>query len=248
MLDLGGRLGPIFLAVFYVAIVMWTYKDSRRRIDDPILVASSVAISMLPIVGVLVYMLLRPPEYIADVRERELEIRAMEHSLGRHERCPHCSSHIEADYIACPTCTAPLRSPCDDCSRPLDPRWAICPYCQAKAPRSQHTPIPERSRSTRPSIDTPSRTPKRSTPPRRSTTPEAPKRETKAAPKTERPATSRPEAPKTPSKRNDPPRIADIETEPFSSGIQRNRITGPDKGADSTQAYLIPGIDPTRKA
>ena len=32
------------------------YKDARRRIDDPILVATSVATSMLPIIGVFVYM------------------------------------------------------------------------------------------------------------------------------------------------------------------------------------------------
>ena len=33
-----------------------------------------------------VYMLFRPPEYLEDVRERELEIKAMEERLGRGER------------------------------------------------------------------------------------------------------------------------------------------------------------------
>ena len=31
-----------------------------------------------PFVGALIYMLFRPPEYLEDVRERELEIKAME--------------------------------------------------------------------------------------------------------------------------------------------------------------------------
>ena len=38
-----------------------------------------------PFVGVFIYMLFRPPEYLEDVRERELEIKAMEERLG-HRR------------------------------------------------------------------------------------------------------------------------------------------------------------------
>jgi Double zinc ribbon len=137
MIDLAKSLGGIFLAVFYVAIVLWTYKDARRRIDDPILVATAVATSMLPIIGVFVYMLLRPPEYIADVRERELEIRAMERALGRQERCPYCKSHIEGDYLSCPVCMTKLRQECTGCDKPLDPKWVMCPYCETEVPRSQ---------------------------------------------------------------------------------------------------------------
>ena len=36
-----------------------------------------------PFVGALIYMLFRPPEYLEDVRERELEIKAMEERLAR---------------------------------------------------------------------------------------------------------------------------------------------------------------------
>jgi hypothetical protein len=35
-------------------------------------------------------MFFRPPEYLEEVRERELEIKAMEESLGTAERCPVC--------------------------------------------------------------------------------------------------------------------------------------------------------------
>lgn len=136
LLDLAKQLGGIVTLVFYASIVLWTYKDARRRIEDPILVATAVATSMLPIVGVLVYLLLRPPEYLADVRERELEIRAMERTLGRQERCPHCRSHIEGDYLSCPVCMSKLRRGCSGCDRPLDPRWAMCPYCETEVPRA----------------------------------------------------------------------------------------------------------------
>ena len=55
-----------------------------------------------PFVGPLLYMLFRPPEYLEDVRERELEIRAMEDSIDVAERCPVCRAAIEADLPRLP--------------------------------------------------------------------------------------------------------------------------------------------------
>lgn len=134
ILDLAQRMGLILGAAFYVAIVIWTYKDARKRTEDPIMVATFTAIAMLPLFGVFIYMLVRPSEYLADVRERELEIRALERQLGRQERCPYCKSHIEGDYLSCPVCTTKLRQSCTGCEKPLDPRWVMCPFCETEVP------------------------------------------------------------------------------------------------------------------
>ena len=84
----------IFLAVvFWLAIGYWVYKDARRRIEDPWLVAMATVLGLVPpFVGVFIYMLFRPPEYLDDVRERELEIKAMEERLShrRQHHCPVC--------------------------------------------------------------------------------------------------------------------------------------------------------------
>ena len=67
-----------FLIAFWLAVGYWVYKDAKRRIEDPVLIATAVAIGLIiPYIGALVYMLFRPPEYLEDVRERELEIKAM---------------------------------------------------------------------------------------------------------------------------------------------------------------------------
>lgn len=134
ILDLARQMGLILGLAFYVAIVIWTYKDARKRTDDPIMVATFTAITMLPLFGVFIYMLVRPAEYIADMRERELEIRALERQLGRQERCPYCKSHIEGDYLSCPVCTTKLRTSCAGCEKPLDPRWVMCPFCETEVP------------------------------------------------------------------------------------------------------------------
>src|SRR5438046_1101195 len=89
----------LFVVVLYVSLIYWTYTDARRRIEDPMLVGCATAASLFPFVGSIVYMVLRPPEYLEDVRERELETQAAEARLHELEqrRCPHCDHHVEPD-------------------------------------------------------------------------------------------------------------------------------------------------------
>ena len=56
------------------------------------LIGCATAASLFPFVGTIVYMILRPPEYLEDVRERELEMQAAEARLHALEQtlCPHC--------------------------------------------------------------------------------------------------------------------------------------------------------------
>src|SRR4051812_3224093 len=207
-------MGLILGLAFYVAIVIWTYKDARKRTDDPIMVATFTAISMLPVFGVLIYMLVRPSEYIADVRERELEIRALERQLGRQERCPYCKSHIEGDYLSCPVCTTKLRQSCTGCEKPLDPRWVMCPFCETEVPGKAGGPRPSgpgggQRRST-PSASR-ERTEAR---PRR----EAPARE-RISRDRDRDASTRSTRPASPVKETKPSASdEDIQTEPFGAG------------------------------
>ena len=128
-------LALLFVFVLWGATIFWVWKDARRRIADAKLVWLSTAIGAIPpFLGPLVYMLFRPPEYLDDVRERELEIKAIERRLDeREEQCTVCGAAIEADYLVCPVCTTKLRQACGNCSRPLEPTWQVCPYCETPA-------------------------------------------------------------------------------------------------------------------
>jgi hypothetical protein len=123
-------------AVLYLSLVYWTYADARRRIVDPMLIGCATTASLFPFVGTLVYIILRPPEYLEDVQERELEMQAAEARLSGlgHSLCPHCDYPIERDFIRCPSCLRKLKERCVSCAKPLDRAWSICPYCETEVP------------------------------------------------------------------------------------------------------------------
>jgi hypothetical protein len=144
----------LVLIVIWAALVFWTYADARRRIDDPMLVACATAASLFPFVGTIVYTIVRPPEYLDDVRLRELEMTAAEARLANldYQLCPHCDYEVKGDYLRCPSCMRKLKDSCFSCGKPIDPTWKLCPYCEAETGTS---PPPSARRRRRSSTDQP---------------------------------------------------------------------------------------------
>ena len=69
----------LFAVVLYCSLIYWTYTDARRRIADPIMIGfATVVACAFPFLGAIIYLILRPPEYLEDVRERELDTQAAE--------------------------------------------------------------------------------------------------------------------------------------------------------------------------
>ena len=73
----------VFVVLLWLALVYWTYQDARRRFEPPAAIAGCVALSvLLPFLGSIIYLIVRPPEYLDEARERELELLALERRLG----------------------------------------------------------------------------------------------------------------------------------------------------------------------
>lgn len=128
------NLAIFFVAVFWLAVAVWVYKDAKRRVEDPWIVAMATLVGLVPpFVGALIYLLLRPPEYLEEVRERELEIRAMEERLATRDlHCPVCRAQVEATFLICPVCTTKLKQACVSCKAPLEALWQVCPFCETR--------------------------------------------------------------------------------------------------------------------
>jgi hypothetical protein len=130
------RNGAIVLSVcLWLAMAFWTLQDARRRIGDPWLVAMAALLGLIPLLGPFLYLFLRPPEYLEERRERELEMRVFEERLAEHElRCPVCRGRVDPSFLVCPVCTTRLKQACAECGSPLEPIWQACPYCATPVP------------------------------------------------------------------------------------------------------------------
>jgi Double zinc ribbon len=217
-LNLTVNLLVLFLVVIWLALVAWTYFDARRRLEDPILVWCAVGASLFPFVGTIVYTILRPPEFIEDRRERELEIRAAELRV-RHlaeQSCPNCGHPVEKSYLRCPECQSRIKDPCPSCERPIDPRWAMCPYCETPIHREKPRRMPgERERRPR---REPARAARSEAPPKKRP---APKREKRPAaePARRKPASTSPRR---------------------ASGTRASKSSQPPPDPDATQEHPAP--------
>jgi hypothetical protein len=147
-LNLVATLFVLMLVVLWLALIVYTYLDARRRISDPFLVACATVASFFPYIGTAVYAIVRPPEFLEDAHERELEIKAAELKVRqlREQTCPNCEYPVEKNYLRCPNCQRRLKDPCPTCSKPVDPRWGLCPYCETTLAGGEKSRRPQKRR------------------------------------------------------------------------------------------------------
>lgn len=130
-IQLGTQLCLVFYVVFVVALAFWMWRDAHRRGA----MSWFWAIAALPfsVAAWAIYMMVRPPETLDDVHERELEIAARRAELNLHgATCPNCFKPVEQEFLICPTCMKKLKKPCGSCGRPIKLSWSVCPYCKAR--------------------------------------------------------------------------------------------------------------------
>lgn len=128
ILRITGQLLVLLTVILWVALVYWTYTDARRR--GAIAILWGIVAVVFPFIGTLVYLIVRPPEYALDARERELELAVLERELrNRVLLCPNCRALVEKEYLICPECNWELKKPCIKCEKPLNMDWDTCPYC-----------------------------------------------------------------------------------------------------------------------
>lgn len=131
-----GLMGPVigcavtFFVFFWLSLVYWTFRDIRSRTQDFLAqILATVLVALFPIGGVLVYMILRPRQTLAEVYERQLEEESLLAEMTDRQTCTNCHARIEGDFQVCPSCGQKLKRPCPKCERLLELRWTFCPYC-----------------------------------------------------------------------------------------------------------------------
>lgn len=118
------------LAALWLSLIIWAFRDMRARSRDPFAqLLAALLVAALPVVGIVIYFILRPPETLAEAYERALEEEALLQEIEERPHCPGCSRVIDAKWLLCPHCHTRLKKACPDCNSLLELQWNLCPFC-----------------------------------------------------------------------------------------------------------------------
>ena len=133
---LAATLAGAYVLVFWISIVAWTYRDIRDRSRDAAFqVVAVLLVLVFNVLGLVIYLILRPRETLAEAYARSLEEEALLQELEEQGICPSCKRYVTADFVICPYCRTQLKEPCIKCGRPLSFNWLACPYCTTSRSR-----------------------------------------------------------------------------------------------------------------
>lgn len=117
-----------FVVALYLLSVVYVFIDAKRRGVQAFWAWGLLA--LVPFVGLMAYIVMRPASYVADREEQELDMALRERQLAQYGSCPNCGTTIEKDFIVCPVCNTQVRNVCPTCKRPLEAHWKVCPFCR----------------------------------------------------------------------------------------------------------------------
>lgn len=135
---LGPFIGGIILVagVLWLSLAYWALKDARSRSESPAFHIIAMLINLaFPLLGLIVYLLIRPSTTLIEERALELEAEALAGAPADNTEdirpCPACGRDIERDYVLCPYCHTRFAKRCPSCQKSVRLGWSLCPYCAA---------------------------------------------------------------------------------------------------------------------
>lgn len=122
-------IGAIMASIL-IGLAIWTFRDIRSRSRDILVqILATVVVAVIPIGGIIVYLLLRPRETLSEKYVRALEEESLLSSIEDQEFCPTCGRRVDANMRFCPSCHTKLRNQCAKCGNAIHLSWDMCPYC-----------------------------------------------------------------------------------------------------------------------
>jgi hypothetical protein len=118
------------VALVWISAGIWAFRDmsgrTRARLSPWL---AALGVWLLPISGLIIYLLLRPRETLHEAYQRVLEEEALLQQIEERPSCPGCSRLTQAGWIVCPYCFTRLRRRCPVCQSANELHWTLCPFC-----------------------------------------------------------------------------------------------------------------------
>jgi hypothetical protein len=146
VVELLGQLIVIYVVLLWLGTAYWAFRDMQARTENPILpyFAAALIIFFTPLLfvfAVILYLIVRPRESLAEVYERSLAEETLLAEVEKNKLCPTCRQRVGPDWLVCPNCRTRLHRICPACTRLAEPDWALCAYCGKELERFERPMI-----------------------------------------------------------------------------------------------------------
>ena len=147
IVELLGQLIVIYVVLLWLGTAYWAFRDMQARTENPILpyFAAALIVFFTPLLfvfAVILYLIVRPRESLAEVYERSLAEETLLAEVEKNKLCPTCRQRVGPDWLVCPNCRTRLHRICPACTRLAEPDWALCAYCGKELERFERPMIP----------------------------------------------------------------------------------------------------------
>lgn len=121
------RIAGAYLVAVWLASVIWTVRDITDRTGNLVIQTFSVLLVVVftPILGLPLYLLIRPRTTLAEKYYEEAGIAEAEYVSA----CPNCDEEVGEEFRFCPHCGHELLEECPACGAPKDKAWKFCASC-----------------------------------------------------------------------------------------------------------------------
>lgn len=124
---MAARIAGAYLVAIWLASVIWTVRDITDRTGNLLIQTFSVLLVVIftPILGLPLYLLIRPRTTLAEKYYEEAGIAEAEYV----SECPNCEAEVGEEFRFCPHCGHELLEECPACGAPKDKDWKFCASC-----------------------------------------------------------------------------------------------------------------------
>jgi len=119
----------IALGIFWIVVLYWVWLDSGDRTSSTGARVGYVLLTLcLSIPGLIIYLLIRPPQTIEEIYWADLERRYLKYETSELGDCPRCGTQLFPGFKYCPNCRLLLKVKCPSCEVEMDKYYQYCPH------------------------------------------------------------------------------------------------------------------------
>ena len=151
-------MGAMLFAL-WAGTIVWTINDIRARSWDFLaMILAAILVVLVPFAGLVVYILVRPRDTLADTYNRALEEEALLREATVSFFCNGCNRPVRDNWVFCPHCQVQLLLACQNCGYAIRPEWRVCAQC-GTTPEVPQTQQRQLFRTSEPTEQLPSNSP-----------------------------------------------------------------------------------------